>query len=508
MPTMLLLILSFISFMFLLHKVFSDLKQKKNDQKRPPGPLALPVIGNLHMLGSLPHRTLQSLAKRYGPIMSLRLGQVPVVVVSSPEAAELFLKTHDLTFASRPKSQFSEFIFYGTAGMVTSEYGPYWRHMRKLCILQLLSSSKVQSFSPLRRKELGLVVTSLRKAAAAREVVNLSEAVKKLIEDVTYMMVLGRNTDDQYDLKALAQEIMCLGGTFNLADFVPWLGAFDIQGLKRRSKKTSKALDDLLEKIIKEHEEETANVHENQDFIDILLSQLNQPISDSQSDQKIINRTNIKAVVVEMIVAALETSATAIEWVFSELFKHPRVMKNLQDEIKSIVGMSRKVEEIDLLKFNYLDLVVKETFRLYPAGPLLLPRESRDDIIIGGYHIEKKSRVLINAWAIGRDSNVWSNNAETFYPERFMNSGIELQGQDYELIPFGSGRRGCPGIQLGLRTVKLVIAQLAHCFNWELPSGMSPTNVDMSEEFGLSITRANHLLAIPSCRLSSEAFEE
>ncbi|XP_028801114.1 cytochrome P450 CYP736A12-like [Neltuma alba] len=175
---------------------------------------------------------------------------------------------------------------------------------------------------------------------------------------------------------------------------------------------------------------------------------------------------------------------------------------------KKYSGNEQKVEELHLLKFNYLDLVVKETLRLYPAGPLLLPRETREDIIIGGYHIEKKSRVLINAWAIGRDSNVWSNNAETFYPERFMNSGIELQGQDYELIPFGSGRRGCPGTQLGLRTVKLVIAQLVHCFNWELPSGMNPTDLDMSEEFGLAITRANHLLAIPSCRLSSEAFEE
>lgn len=163
--------------------------------------------------------------------MSLRLGQAPAVVVSSPEAAQLFLKTHDLTFASRPKSQFSEFIFYGTGGMVASEYGPYWRNTRKLCILQLLGSSKVQSFSPLRRKELGLVVRWLRKAAAAREVVDLSEVVTNLVEDITYMMVLGCNKDDQYDLKGLAQEIMYLGGAFNLADFVPLLGAFDAQVL-------------------------------------------------------------------------------------------------------------------------------------------------------------------------------------------------------------------------------------------------------------------------------------
>ena len=183
------------------------------------------------MLGSLPHRTLQSLARRYGPIMSLQLGKVPAVIVSSPEAAKQFLKTHDLTFASRPKSQFSDLIFYGTGGMVTTEYGPYWRNMRKLCILRLLSSSKIQSFGPLRRKEVGSVVRLLSKAAAKREVVDLSEVVKKVVDDITYMMVLGRTKDDQYDLRGLAQEIMCLGGIFNLADFVPLLGPFDIQVL-------------------------------------------------------------------------------------------------------------------------------------------------------------------------------------------------------------------------------------------------------------------------------------
>ena len=130
-----------------------------------------------------------------------------------------------------------------------------------------------------------------------------------------------------------------------------------------------------------------------------------------------------------------------------------------------------------------------------------MPRESLEDITINGYYIKKKSRILINAWAIGRDPKVWSDNVEMFYPERFLNSNIDMRGQNFQLIPFGSGRRGCPGIQLGITTFSLVLAQLVHCFNWELPFGMSPDDIDMTENFGLSLPRSKHLLAVPTHRL-------
>ncbi|KAJ1437929.1 Cytochrome P450 [Sesbania bispinosa] len=178
------------------------------------------------MLGSLPHRSLESLSKKYGPIMSLQLGQVPTIVVSSSQAAELFLKTHDIVFASRPKVQASELLMYGSKGLAFAEYGPYWRNMKKLCTLQLLTTSKIELFAPIRREELALVVKSLEKAAA---VVNLSDIVENLIEDIMYKMMLGRNRYDQFDLKRLVREALTMEGVFNLADYVPWLGAFDLQ---------------------------------------------------------------------------------------------------------------------------------------------------------------------------------------------------------------------------------------------------------------------------------------
>ncbi|KAG2385226.1 Cytochrome protein [Vigna angularis] len=211
--------LSFIVFVF----------QKKHDGRTAPGPKPLPIIGNLHMLGKLPHRALQSLAKTYGPIMSLKLGQTPVIVVSSPQTAELFLKTHDIVFASRPKTQATEFLSYGSKGMAFSEYGAYWRNARKVCTLQLLSASKVEMFAPLRRQELGVLVKSLKNSAESGEVVDLSQLLGELMENIVFKMVLGRAKDDRFDLKFLIHEVMNLIGSFNLADYMPWLGVFDLQ---------------------------------------------------------------------------------------------------------------------------------------------------------------------------------------------------------------------------------------------------------------------------------------
>jgi len=206
--------------------------------------------------------------------------------------------------------------------------------------------------------------------------------------------------------------------------------------------------------IIEEHEQTTnTDKTHHKDFVDILLSIMHQT-SDVEVEQNlIIDRTNIKAILLDMIVASIHTSATSIEWTLSKLLRYARVMKILQDEIQNEVGNKKMVEEKDLMKFNYLDMVVDETLRLYLVGPLLIPRECRESITIGGYFITEKTRLIVNAWAIDRDSNVWSKNADEFYPERFIDKKMNYQGHEFESIPFGSGRRHCPGIQLGLITV-------------------------------------------------------
>ncbi|XP_012574760.1 cytochrome P450 750A1-like [Cicer arietinum] len=499
-PTILFLILILI---LSSHLIFHP-KQHQHNKKHPPGPKPLPIIGNLHILGKLPHRTLQTLSKKHGPIMSLKLGKIPTIIVSSPEIAKQFLKTYDTVFSSRPKIQASKYMFYGGKGLGLAPYGTYWRNMKKLCTLHLLSDSKIKMFEPLRNEELRVLLKSIEKNAILGEVVNLSEMVGEVIANITYKMVLGCNKDSNLDLKGLIREAMNLAGSFNLADFLPWLDIFDLQGLTSRMKKTSKSFDQMVEKIIKDHEHSSNTIKEDphhKDFIDILLSLMHQSMDPHDKEQKhVIDITNIKAIILDMIGGALDSSTTTIEWIMSELLRHPNVMKKLQNEIENVVGMNNKVKDIHFENLPYLNMIVKETLRLYPAGPLLAPRECLKDVTIDGYYIKKNSRVIINAWAIGRDPKVWTDNCDVFYPERFMNSNVDLRGHDFQLIPFGSGRRGCPGIQLGLNTVRLVVAQLVHCFNWELPFGISPNDLDMSEKFGLSMPRNSHLLVVPTIR--------
>nr|AWJ96882.1 cytochrome P450 736A187 [Trifolium nigrescens subsp. petrisavii] len=491
-PAFLLLILLFILSVVLL----LNPKGHKNGRKYPPGPKPLPIIGHLHLLGKLPHRSVHNLSQKYGPIMSLKLGQVPTIVISSPELAEQILKTHDSVFASRPLTQASKYICYDSKGLIFSEYSSYWRNMTKLCTLELLSVVKVQSFAPLRSEEVGLFVKSLEKSAASREVVNVTEKVGTLVENIVHKMIWGRSNDDKFDIRRLVHEVLHLMGVFDLGDYLPW-------GLVRRYKKAHKEFDDMLEQIIKDHE---ASSHlsdqksgQSVDLVDTLLSHMHK-----SKDKTVINQTNLKAILLDIILGSIDTTIMTVDWTMAELLRHPKVMKKLQDELKNVVGMRRLVEEADIPKLPYLNMVVKETFRLYPPAPFLVPRESAEDITINGYFIAKKSRVLVNSWTLGRDPKVWSDNAEEYYPERFDNTGIDPQGLQFQFLPFGSGRRRCPGMQLGLTTVPFILAQIVHCFNWELPLGISAHDLDMTEEFGLTTPRVQKLLAIPTYRLINE----
>lgn len=195
----------------------------------------------------------------------------------------------------------------------------------------------------------------------------------------------------------------------------------------------------------------------------------------------------------------MDSTTTTINWMLSELIKNPHIMKKLQEELEKVVGLNRMVEESDLSNLKYLEMVIKESLRMHPPVPLI-PRECIQDCNINGYHIPEKSRIVINAWAIGRDPNTWVD-PHKFDPERFLESEVDVKGRDFELIPFGSGRRGCVGIQLALVVVRLVVAQLVHCFDLKPPNGMSPLELDMTEILGLICPRAQNLKVVPIFRL-------
>ncbi|OIW00433.1 hypothetical protein TanjilG_05783 [Lupinus angustifolius] len=476
----------------------------RNSKKRrlPPGPRGLPILGSLHKLGQNPHRDLHQLAQKHGPIMFLRLGIVPTIVVSSPQAAEQFLKTHDHVFASRPPVEAAKYIAWEQKNLTFGEYGSYWRNMRKMCTLELLSHSKIISFKSMRQEELDLFIKLLRDAANDIAAVDISAKISTLAAGMSCRMVLGRkymdNEFDEKGFKAVMKEGMHLAAAPNIGDYIPYVGALDLKGLKKRMKVVNKIFDDFFDRVIDEHMKSDSREDKIKDFVDVMLGF----VGTEESEYR-IDRPNIKAILLDMLAGSMDTSATAIEWAFSELMRHPRVMKKLQMELETVVGMKRKVDESDLDKLGYLNMVIKESMRLHPVAPLLIPHQSMEDCIVEDYFIPKKSKVIINAWAIMRDPSAWSD-PEKFWPERFEGSNIDVRGRDFQLIPFGSGRRGCPGLQLGLTMAHLVVAQLVHCFDWKLTNDMLPIDLDMTEHFGLSMPRAKHLVCIPAYRLHDE----
>ncbi|VFQ70164.1 unnamed protein product [Cuscuta campestris] len=463
----------------------------------PPGPRGLPIIGHLHLLGKNPHQDLQKLSQTHGPIMRLRLGSVDTVVASSPQAAELFLKTHDLNFATRPPMRIADFLTYDKKGAVLGRYGPVWREMRKLYVIELLTNHKMGSFESLRREELCLLVESLKQAAAA----DLSAKVACMNMNISCRMLFGKKYEDkdigdEKGFKVVIDQAIHLISATDLGDYFPLLSKLDVQGLSRRARVVMNLFDQFFERILVEHENKPSPTSTTtEDFVDIILAMVR-----NKRTSFPFTRDHIKSMMLDVLVASMDTASTVVVWAMSELIKNPTKMKRLKEELERQVGLHRMVEEKDLEHLKYLELVIKETLRLHPTAPLLIPRAAIEDCTVSDFHVPKNAMLMINVWAIGRDPNVWSD-PEKFVPERFEGSNVDYRGRHFELLPFGSGRRSCPGLELGITMVRLMVAQLAHCFDWRLPNATVPQDLDMTDKYGLVMNRVHNLVVVPTYRL-------
>lgn len=206
-----------------------------------------------------------------------------------------------------------------------------------------------------------------------------------------------------------------------------------------------------------------------------------------------------------MIAGGTESSAVTVEWAISELLKRPEIIKKATEELDRVIGRERWVEEKEIQTLPYIEAIVKETMRLHPVAPMLVPRQTREDVTINGYDIPAGTRVLVNVWTIGHDPAVWENPDE-FRPERFLEKSIDVKGHDFELLPFGSGRRMCPGYNLGLKVIQVSLANLLHGFNWRLPDGMKNADLSMEEIFGLSTPKKDPLQAVVEPRLRAHLY--
>ncbi|RCV40969.1 hypothetical protein SETIT_9G098000v2 [Setaria italica] len=462
----------------------------------PPGPWKLPVIGSMHhLVNVLPHRALRDLAAAHGPLMMLQLGETPLVVASSKEAARAVLKTHDTNFATRPKLLAGEIVGYEWADILFSPSGDYWRKLRQLCAAEILSPKRVLSFRHIREDEVALKLEEIR-AAGPSAPVNLSVVFHSLTNSIVSRAAFGKKRKNAPEFMAAIKAGVGLSSGFSIPDLFPtWTTVLaKVTGMKRSLQDIHRTVDSILQEIIDERkailDEKVRSGAENaeENLVDVLIG-----LQEKGGFGFHLNNSRIKAIILDMFAGGTGTSASAMEWGMSELMRNPEVMKKLQGQIREAFHGKSEVTEADLQASNlrYLKLVIKEALRLHPPAPLLVPRESIEPCELDGYTIPAKSRVVINAFAIGRDPKYW-DDAEEFKPERFEDGGVDFMGSSYEFLPFGAGRRMCPGFNYGLASMELAIVGMLYHFDWSLPEGVA--EVDMEEAPGLGVRRRSPLM--------------
>ncbi|KAL9457237.1 hypothetical protein AB3S75_006308 [Citrus x aurantiifolia] len=469
-------------------------KVSKGQGNFPPGPKPLPIIGNLHQLArhELPHHAITGLSKQYGPVMKLQLGQVFSVVISSAEAAKEVFKTNELKFTGKPELYVAGILSYDHQSLIFSPYNDYCKQVRKIAALELLSSKRVQSFRSIREEEMWNLVQFI--SSSQGHAINLGEKFYSMTNDLIARAAFGSKRKDGQNFITVLEETMSLAGGFDIFDVYPSLEFLSsITGVKARVLSIHKKMDKILEEILTEHRLKRNGNHveadDQEDIVDTLLS-----YEEDNKNKFHLTINQIKAIILDIFAAGSETSATSIEWAMSEMIKNPGVMKKAQEEVREACKGKSKIEEPDIQNLDYLKAIIKETFRLHPPAPLSF-RESIESGEINGYTVPARAKIFINIYAIGRDPAIWED-PESFKPERFEGSSVDFKGNHFELLPFGSGRRICPGIGFATASIELALAQLLYHFDWKLPNGTKLEDLDMTEKFVLAARKKTNLNVI------------
>ncbi|XP_022762796.1 cytochrome P450 82C4-like [Durio zibethinus] len=494
-------------------RVQGNNKQHKRPPPEPAG--ARLLLGHLHLFGKnqLIHRKLGSLADEYGPAFLIRLGIHPTLVVSSWDVIKECFTTNDKIFPTRPRTLAAKLMGYDHALMGSAPYGPYWRHTRKLATVELLSNRRLDLLRDVREIEInnllkGLYNESVENGGVA--VVQMKDKISDLTMNVIVKMMTGkgysgpdgRNDEESKRCQKALNEFFYLAGLLTISDAVPFLGWIDLlTGTISKFKNTAKELDYVLGSWVKEHRERklAGDIKGETDFIDVMLSNLD----DGKTSQQEVDKT-IKATCQSLLLGGNDTTVLTLTWALSLLLNNRHAIKKAQDELEAQVGKGRQVEESDMKNLPYLQAIVKEALRLYPAAPLSAPREAMEDCTVAGFHVPKGTRLLVNLWKLMRDPNVWEQPSE-FRPERFLNEHVEfdVRGQNFEFIPFGSGRRMCPGVTFALQVLHLSLARLLHGFDL---GTVSDQPVDMTESPALTLPKETPLVVTVSPRLSPKLY--
>ncbi|OWM73533.1 geraniol 8-hydroxylase-like [Punica granatum] len=464
--------------------------------KLPPGPRPLPVIGNLLELGSLPHRSLAKLASAHGPIMSLKLGRITTVVISSSSMAREILQTHDVTFCNRMSPDSVTAVRHDELGLPWIPVAPLWRNLRRICNVHLFALKTIDSSQHLRHRKIQELLAYIGKCSETRSSVGIGEAgfstTLNLLGNTTLSMDLADPTSESAkEFKELVWQIMAEVGKPNLADYFPVLRRMDPQGVRRRTTGYNWRMFDVFDRIINDRLQvrEVPGSVRKYDMLDTLLDL----VEDKKEGMDLFL---MKHLFLDLFSAGTDTTSSTLEWAMAELLRNPEKLSKAQAELEQVMGRGNPIEESDIDRLPYLQATVKETFRMHPAAPLLLPRRAGATVQVGGYTIPEGAQVLVNVWAIGRNLASWKNPDE-FIPERFLGLDVDVKGQNFELLPFGGGRRICPGLQLAMRMLHLMLGSLLNSFDWKLEDGVTPETMEMGDKFGITLQKAQPLRAVP-----------
>lgn len=492
------LLTSFSSLIFLIYLYRFLIRRKVRNP--PPSPPSLPIIGHLHLITKGPvHRVLEQLSSRYGPVMALRFGNRPVLVVTSPSAVEECFTRNDIVLANRPLLLSGKYLDYDHTTLGAVPYGRLWRDLRRITTLELFSTTRLKAYMGVRHDEARSLVMSLFQDSGTKDFARVE--MRSRIQAVSFNIVMRVVADKRFygtevadnkeaeKFRDIIRDVFEISGASNPADFIPLLEWIDIQGLNKKLSMLQKETDTFSQSLIEERRSKRRNSSSEEGkpktFIDAMLSL-------QESEPEYYTDDIIKGNILTLLLAGTDTSSGTIEWAMSLLLNHPNELEKARAEIDEHIGHERLVEETDFPNLPYIQCIVNESLRLFPVAPLLVPHEPSEDCTIGGFDVSGGTMVLVNAWGIHRDPKVWEDPL-SFKPERFEGMGNANEG--YRFIPFGMGRRQCPGSGLANRVVSLALASLIQCFEWKR---VGEELVGLSEGKGLTMPKQEPLEAM--CR--------
>ncbi|XP_071711843.1 demethylepipodophyllotoxin synthase-like [Rutidosis leptorrhynchoides] len=511
------LMITFISIIFGFMFFTRWEKYGVKSKKAPKVAGSWPILGHLPLLAGsdqVVHKLYGSMADKYGPIFSLKLGASQAIVVSNSEMAKECLTTNDKVFASRPKSIAFELISYNFANSALGPYNQYWRDMRKITSLilasQQRSSHQMRVYNEVTLLSMREMHTSWKsrnnEGSSDRVKIDMTQWFDNLIVNMTLRMMFGKRfllgeKGDQF--KISIRKFEELFGAVVPADVVSGLRWLDLGGLEKKMKKTVKEMDITMDRLLDEHKHKTVD-DKDQVFMTALLSRVKDELKEDTHGFSM--DTIVKATCLSILTGATNTRTFTLIWALALLVNNPLVLLKAQQEIDNHVGRDRRIHESDLKNFAYLQAIIKETMRLYPVAPLSLPHESTEDCIVGGYIVPKKTQLFVNISKIQNDPQMWTDPSE-FKPERFLTeeSKIKVKDQYMNYLPFGCGRRMCPGASVALESMLLILANIIHGFEF---NNLSNEQVDMTEAQEWLSQKATPLELLVAPRLSPDLYGE